>query len=263
MCLKNEEVDSRVSWRRKLKYDPMPALVNSTNEALRYLADRDLTGMEKGPPNSLWQLPAFQRIIAAQSENGSWRYHGGRKRIRSDEDYDQIETYRNLRELVEKYAINSNHPALRKAAEFLFGQQTDEGDFRGICGRQYVPYYSGAILELLIKSGYAEDYRIKKGFKWLLSNRQDDGGWAFPLRTVGRKLDPETFHSDTIEPDRSKPFSHLITGMVLRAFVAHPAYRGSREASRASDLLASRFFKADKYPDRRAPVFWTSFSFPF
>lgn len=163
--------------------------------------------------------------------------------------------------LVEKYAANENLLALRRAAESLFSHQTPEGDFRGICGNQYVPYYSGAIMELLIKAGYSEDPRIKRGFKWLLSVRQTDGGWAFPLRTVGRKLD--TFRSPTIKPDKSKPSSHLITGMVLRAFAAHPSYRRSREAKQAGEFLASMFFKADRYPDRRAPSFWTSFSFPF
>ena len=51
--------------------------------------------------------------------------------------------------------------------------------------------------------------------------------------------------------------------MILRAFAAHPSHRKSEEARIAGELLASRFFKADKYRDRRAPSFWTSFSFPF
>jgi squalene-hopene cyclase-like protein len=252
-----------MDWKGKLKRDPLPALLTSKNEALRYFTNRDLVGSDPGPLEELWQLPEVWRISETQQENGSWRYHGGRAHLRSSEDYDQIETYRVLRELVEKYGMNRDHPTLRKAAEFMFSHQTDEGDFRGICGTQHVPYYSGAIMELLIKGGYAEDSRIERGFMWLLSIRQNDGGWAFPLRTIGRKLDVDTFRSDPIKPDKSKPFSHLITGMVLRAFAAHPAHRSSREARLGGELLASRFFEADKYPDRRTAGFWTSFSFPF
>jgi Squalene-hopene cyclase C-terminal domain len=212
----------------------------------------------------LWLVPEVTRILRTQKGSGAWGYHGGSKRIRSRNDYDQLETFRVVRELVEKYGFNNENEALTMAAEFLFSCQTKEGDFRGIAGNQYVPYYSAAIMELLIKAGYHNDPRIEKGFKWLTSVRQRDGGWAFPLRTGGGKLDwSRTLRSSTIEPDLSKPFSHLVTGMVLRAFAAHPIHRKSEEAKVAGELLASRFFQADKYSDRRSPSFWTTFSYPF
>ncbi len=66
-----------------------------------------------------------------------------------------------------------------------------------------------------------------------------------------------------MQPDRTKPFSHLVTGVVLRAFAAHPKYRQLDEAKAAGNLLASRFFKKDAYPDRGTAAFWTKFSFPF
>ena len=66
-----------------------------------------------------------------------------------------------------------------------------------------------------------------------------------------------------VPPDRSKPFSHLATGMVLRAFAAHPQYRQLEEARVAGERLKTRFFKADKYHDRKAPHYWTKFQFPF
>jgi len=92
---------------------------------------------------------------------------------------------------------------------------------------QYTPNYSAAIMELLIKAGYSTDVRTEKGFQWLLSIRQQDGGWAIPLQTVGKKFDLETMQSELIQPDKTKPFSHLVTGIVLRAFTAHPEYRKS------------------------------------
>jgi hypothetical protein len=91
--------------------------------------------------------------------------------IRSQQNYNQIETYRIIGELVEKYSFNKSNNALLKAADFLFRFQTQEGDFRGIYGNQYSPNYSAAIMELLIKSGYENDPRIEKGFRWLLSSR--------------------------------------------------------------------------------------------
>jgi hypothetical protein len=55
----------------------------------------------------------------------------------------------------------------------------------------------------------------------------------------------------------------MVTGIVLRAFAAHPKHRKQPEVQKAGELLASRIFKADSYTDRKAPEFWTRFSFPF
>ncbi len=85
---------------------------------------------------------------------------------------------------------------------------------------------------------------ILKGFNWLLSIRQNDGGWALPFRTMGMTLADAYQNCEVIQPDRSKPFSHLVTGMVLRAFAAHPQYQKSAEAKKAGALLNSHFFYA-------------------
>jgi hypothetical protein len=154
------------------------------------------------------------------------------------------------------YGFNNANPVIAKAADFLFSFQTDVGDIRGILGMQYTPYYTAGILELLIKAGYADDYHTHKAFKWLNGMRQNDGGWAIPLRTQNKKLDIIAMNSQTLEPDRSKPFSHLVTGVVLRAYATHETYCNSDEAKIAGKLLLSNFFKRDNYPDRSSPDFW-------
>jgi hypothetical protein len=102
--------------------------------------------------------------------------------------------------------------------EFLLSLQTGEGDIRGIYGNQYATTYVGAILELVVKAGYADDPRVGATFDWLLATRQSDGGWAIPTRTCGLGfrdgLDLERY-PEPLTPDVSKPFSHLVTGMVL------------------------------------------------
>jgi hypothetical protein len=165
--------------------------------------------------------------------------------------------------LVEKYGMTRDQSAMRRAAEYLFLHQTDEGDFRGIYGNQHSPNYSAGIMELLIKAGYEGDARIARGFEWLLDIRQRDGGWAIPLSTVGAKLNALTTNGDTVQPDRAKPFSHLVTGVVLRAFAAHKQPHVSLEARNAGALLGSRLFRRDVYPGRNAADFWSKFSYPF
>lgn len=255
------------TWLGQLSIDPLPVLQGSSNEAVHYFARRDLLGQEVGPVQTLWELPQVIKVLRKQQEAGSWKYPGGKLELRSQANYNQLQTYKVLMDLVGKYGFTRDHPALERAAEFLLNFQTEEGDLRGIYRDQYTPNYTAAIAELLIKAGYGEDPRIHKVFSWLLSMRQDDGGWAVPMRTgvpKGTSTVKEAFWVDKpIQPDRSKPFSHWVTGIVLRAFAAYEEYRGAEEAIAAGELLKSRFFKPDPYPDRKAASFWEKIRYPF
>jgi hypothetical protein len=122
-------------------------------------------------------------------------------------------------------------------------------------------------MAVLIEAGYTDDPRIDRGFQWLLSMRQDDGGWSIPLIT--HKFDRATQYrltteyADPVEPDRSRPFSHNVTGMVLRAFAAHPRERRSEAAAVAASLMRSRFFQPDSCTSYRAATYWVRFQYPF
>ncbi len=249
------------SWQDDLKVDPVPYLMSSGNEAIKYFTLRDLLDRNVGSIKLLWELPNVKKILKKQKSDGSWNYPS----VASipQVDYTQYQTYLILSELVEKYGFNKEHESIKNAAEFLFQFQTNEGDFRGIYANQYSTTYSPAIMELLIKAGYVNDPRILMGFNWLLSIKQEDGGWALPFRTVGKNLGDAYQNCEVIQPDKSKPFSHVVTGMVLRAFAAHHQYRKSHEAKKAGALLISRFFMNDKYPDRKSKDFWERVTFPF
>ena len=250
-------------WLEVLRYDPIGCLKSTDNKAIEFFCMRDLLGDPGGARvEDLWSLPGAQRLTRKQQEDGSWRYPNPRAERSPVQNYSLLETFRNLGILVEKYGMNKDHPTVQRAAEYLFSCQTGEGDFRGILGNQYMPYYIGAIMELLIKAGYGDHPGIERGFRWLLSVRQEDGGWNIPMKTAGLTYS-EVFESPPVPTDRTKPFSHLITGMVLRAFAAHPRYRRTREALHAAGLLKGRFFKRDSIPDRGDPSYWTKFSYPY
>ena len=248
-------------WIEQLKVDPRPVLLSSDNQALSYFVRRDLMDQQVEPAGVLWTLPEVERITVRQHPDGSWKYSTNQES--AEENYDLLETFRVLGQLIEKYGLERQHPAIQQAADYLFNCQTEEGDFRGIYGMQYSPNYSGAITELLIKGGYEGDSRIEKSIQWLLSIRQDDGGWAIPIRTNNIKWEDAPKNPSLLQPNRSKPFSHMVTGMVLRAFAVHTCYRLSPPAMEAGDLLLSRFFAPDKYVDRRFKSFWEKTSYPF
>lgn len=250
-----------MSWIKDLHYDPIKPLLNSKHPAIEYWTRRELLKEKVDNPNAvLWDLRIPQSILRKQNNDGSWPYPT--KKASATMDYDQLETYRQIGFLVEMFGFDREHPSIAKAAEYIFSNQSNKGDFRGIYANQYSPNYTGALIELLIKAGYSNDKRVLKVFAWLEDTRQDDGGWALALRTQGHNLDVIYTKSEQVELDRSKPFSHLITGVVLRAFAAHPEYRNSVTAKTATRLLVSRLFERDVYPDRNRKDDWTHFSFP-
>jgi len=164
------------AWVEHLSIDPLPALNAWQDPALNYFVRRDLLMQSVGPVEALWELPEAVRLLKKQQMDGCWHYPNRPNHPAPDANYNLLETYRSLRLLVEMYGFKRVHPALARAVEYLLSCQTDEGDIRGILGNQYMPYYHGALLELIIKAGYAEDPRVEKGLRWLLSMRQNDGG---------------------------------------------------------------------------------------
>jgi len=252
-------------WRASLPRDPLPPLLSSGIPALEYFARRDLAGEPVGPVSCLWELPGALKILKKQQPGGSWLRSGENKHPAVNPHL--IETWRWLRILVDQYGFDRAHPRIGLAVEYLFSCQNPAGDFRGILANQYATYYMGAILATLIQVGYAQDPRTEKGLHWLLSMRQDDGGWTIPLLThrFSRK---EQYRLTTelagpVEPDRSKPFSHHWTGMVLRAFAVHPRGAELPGIRRAAGLLVSRFFQPDAYASYHSPAYWVRFEYPF
>ncbi len=252
------------SWQSALRIDPLPVLRIWPDSALAYFIQRDLLEEPVGPIAALWELPQARLLADRQQADGSWRYPGKSGHPAPDTNYALLETYRSLRLLVEMYGFQREHPALARAAEYAFSCQTPEGDLRGILGNQYMPYYHAAILELLIKSGYAQDIRTEKGLDWLLSMRQADGGWIIPAQLIPASQKTDQFwQGPPLLPDPSLPHSHLATGMVLRAFAAHPGYRERPEIIAAGQRLQERLFQPDQYNDRQAASYWLKFQFPF
>jgi len=252
-------------WLAQLRFDPTPTLLSSGNEAIVYFTERDVLEQEVAPINNLWQLPEALKTLRNQQPDGSWKYTGKKTVSYPKYHYPLLQTWKTFRVLVEQYEFMKKHHAAREAAEFLFSCQTEQGDIRGMLANQYATYYTGAILAHLIRVGYEDDLRVEKGFRWLISMRQDDGGWTVPILT--HKFNRETVYrltseyAEPVEPDRSKPFSHNWTDMVLRAFAAHRKYRGCKEARKAADLLKSRFFQPDVYTSYKAASFWVRFLF--
>ena len=228
-------------WQGEFKSDPINFLKETENSAVRLYVERDLLE-QKRDIKQLWKLPDVKKLLKKQQEDGSWSYPSKKPRF---ENYNLFETCKVTGFLVVKYGLDRTHEAIQCARDYFLSCQTTEGDYRGIYGNQYSPNYTGNILETLIQAGFHDDSSVHKAFSWLISMRQDDGGWAIPIRTrelSGIKWNDDLHRGPTLQPDKTRPFSHYVTGVVLRALALHPHYRQSREARDAAALLKSRLF---------------------
>ncbi len=107
------------------------------------------------------------------------------------------------------------------------------------------------ILELLILVGFEKDPRTKKCLDWPLTLRKNDDGWTLAQRTIKMRWQDAFARPEPLEPDRSKPHAHLITGAVIRPFSLHSEYKDREEIQLAGRLLFGRFFENDKHADKK------------
>jgi len=208
------------------------------------------------------------RILENQKPNGGWckkKYCGPPE---WEKTYYIIDTLRNVFKLYH-YGCTLEDEGIQKAIDFLFSTQTEEGDFRGAYLNEYAPTYHALTLELLCLFDLHKDKRTQKGFQWLIKNRQKDGGWVIPCRTIEKEELKKRYTPKAqlklkpIKPDYTKKSSLLVTGMVLRALAACPQWRKSSEAWDAGEFLIRGFFKADGYDNRYNSMFWEEITYPF
>lgn len=253
-----------MEWIEEFEYDPLKPLLDIQDDLLHYHIEKFLLGKETTSPQSLLESNRAKKILRHQQEDGSWPDKRREQHKGINTNYELLETYRYVAQLITFYDMDKTFQPLKKAAEFLFTTQSEEGDFRGIYGNQYSLNYSSAILELLGRLGYTKDKRVEKSFQWLLSFEQDNGGWILPMEMPQISKKPiELYDQDPIPPDKSLPFCHWVTGIVLRALSQHSDYRDHPSAKKAGNLLAKRFFKEDQYSARSAKEYWTKYSYPF
>lgn len=238
----------------------LPILYWLKKDILEVPIDRELKNLQK--------FAARIRILKHQKPNGGWSKKKYEGHPRWEKTHYIVDTLQNGLKLY-NFGCSLKDKGIQKAVKFLFSTQNKEGDFRGAYLNEYAPTYHALTLELLCLFGLDTDRKIQKGFRWLIRNKQDDGGWVIPYRTINKEELKKRYNLEDqmklqpVKPDKTKPFSHLVTGMILRSFAASPTWRKSKEAREAGKLVMSRFFKPDVYEDRRSASFWEEITYPF
>jgi len=239
------------------------------NLPILYWLKKDILGVSVDwETKNLCKFGVRVRILDTQQESGSRLKDSGKADGVENRPKYLAQTLKDAAKLYD-YGCGLDNDKVQKLVGALFSSQTAEGDFRATAYHEYSPGYHALTLELLCKYGLDRDARIQKGFAWVLKNRQKDGGWAIPCLTmsrdeVARRYDQRSpGKKKPFRPDKSKPFSHFITGMVLRALAESSTWRMSRECRKAGELVVSRFFRDDRYADRKSASNWEELTYPF
>jgi hypothetical protein len=242
-------------WRARLGRDPVPILLREGSPALAARVRRDLIDDEEAPrEDEVVTYPEVKAFLRKQEGSGAFPVKPPEKALGSQKFGRAVATIRGLERLAD-YGLGHTHPAVQKAASLLLSSQASDGGIGDLAlgetpdsrSKSVALHFHGWALAALCRTGFDEDERIAKGFRFLQASRQADGGWAWR----GVRTD-----------SAARPSAHLVTGMALRAFAASPSRRSSREAKRAAELLATRFLQRDRYPDRQAASFWEQLGEP-
>jgi hypothetical protein len=241
-------------WRARLASDPIPRLLREGTPSVLARVRRDLIDDSEAPSaDEIATYPEVKALLRKLEKDGSFAPRAPEKELGGAKFARCLATLRSLDRLTD-FGLRVEGKGtvaqqLHKVADFLLDSQESEGGIGDLTladtprGRGKMPalHFQGWAISALCRAGFENDPRVDKGFRFLLSLRQDDGGWAWR----GVRTD-----------SAARPSSHLITGMVLRAFASSKDRRTSREARRAAELLATRFLQPDRYEDRKAPSFW-------
>lgn len=240
----------------------LPVLFWLKKDVLEVPVDRESKNLRK--------FASRIRILETQKPDGSWWEKRSDTPIHWERTLYRMDTLRNLFRLYD-YGCTLKDEGIPKALTFLCSLQSREGDFRGTVLNEHTPTFHALALEILCRYGLDKDRRVHKGFRWFLQNKQKDGGWALYLprslgsssRSSGHSAGFAKGRGHPFKPLKSQPFSHHVTGMVLRALAESPFWKKSKEARLAGELVLSRFFQDEVYADKAFPPDWEKICYPF
>lgn len=241
-------------WRARLASDPIPRLLREGTPSVLARVRRDLIDDSEAPTaREIAGYREVQAVLRKMERDGSYLPRAPEKAIGSGKFARCLATVRAMDRLADLGLRVEDEsgatPQLRRMADVILSSQASDGGIADLAlaetptarSKVVALHFHGWAMSALCRAGFEADPRVEKGFQLLLSLRQDDGGWAWRgVRTESA----------------ARPSSHLVTGMVLRAFASSSQRCTSRDARRAAELLATRFLQPDRYEDRKAPSYW-------
>ncbi len=183
------------NWKSHLKADPTEWLLETNNPSVRYYTLRDIIGRSekdkdvKNTKKEIMSKGLVPRILAKQDPGGFW---GKPEEFYAKSKYKgTVWTFI----LLAEFGADERNRQIKKTCEFIlkWSQDRKSGGFsyhgteiNGGNHSKVVPCLTGNMVWCLIKFGYLDDPRVRKGIDWITTyQRFDDGvekkpiGWPY------------------------------------------------------------------------------------
>lgn len=133
-------------------------------------------------------------LLAMQSENGGWgsfdvdNTSGYMTQLPLCDfgeviDWPTEDVTAHIVEALRACGVPAGHPAIRRAVDYLWGEQRMDGSWWGRWGVNHV-YGTGAVIPALAAAGEdMADPRVRLAVDWLAEHQNADGGWGEDVRS--------------------------------------------------------------------------------
>jgi len=255
------------SWLSAIKADPLPWLLEEENPAVRYFALVDLLGLPArdrrvvSAKKAIMQQGIVPKILAKQKKGGYWE--------KAEDFYIRTKYKGTVWQLIilAETGANGKDPGIKAACEFvlLVSQDRQSGGFAYIGGptggghhSAVIPCLTGNMVWSLIRLGYVDDARVRRGIEWITTYQRFDDridcapkGWPYEKR----------------EPCWGRHSCHSGAVKAVKALAAIPEKKRAPEVSQAIETGAEYFlqhhvFKRSRNLSKTVKPKWAKFGFP-
>ena len=256
-------------------------LLEEENPSVRYFALRDILDMKEDDPElqaakaAISTSKVIAKMFSKQKSEGYWEDPASPYHPKYRSSYWQIM-------ILGQLGVDRGDERVRKACEYIFQFQLDEGGFTchtqetalreyewllnkgrrmpprnewvsALIFEQQLSCLTGNIVAALIRLGYEKDFRVNKGLKWLGKIQNPDGGWLCPYWKAHIRDKHGCFHG---------------TICSLEAFSEVKKEKLTEEMKEtiekaAEFLLIHRLFKADHHNYKVIKQPWLKLGFPW
>ena len=224
-----------MTWIPLLLTDPSPCLRYLVLTQLLHLSEDEEEVQELSEMREL--DPLVKNLFTLQKPNGAWDSFDTIRLTTSD----NLQITSIALQRLGYFGYDSSHPVVKKAAEFLFSKQQQDGSWpmpskKNLIdeeiGYQMMPLQTAIPLLGLVMCGYSIDKRAERAFEWLIEQRLEDGAWP-----VGISAGNYGGIAGYRRLAHSRWGCRSNTTLVLSCLAYHPKRSQSDEAKRALDLI--------------------------
>lgn len=225
-----------------------PLLLTDPSSCLRYLVLKHLLDQpEEAAELEKQRLedPIIKQLLASQNPDGSWNQDS----ITGNAPQGKVQI--TAQALTRLGYLEIEHPAVKKAAEYLYSQQQADGswllgnyrqDADGADNYDRMSLQTSLPLRGLAEAGFASDPRSEVAYDWILEQQLPDGAW--PTGVAG---DVYGYVAGYRRLPHSRWGCRSNTTAAVACLSLHPERRRSNETRRGLDHLLGRETREKQY----------------